>query len=67
MNKEKNNKLRSTTDITKAIINEAKNTTDLKVIKKYIISQISGSDTITKKAKFRTALKQACKNPTVKK
>ena len=34
LNKEKNNKLRSTTDITKAIINEAKNTTDLKVIKK---------------------------------
>ena len=67
LNKEKNNKLRSTTDITKAIINEAKNTTDLKVIKKNIISQISGSDTITKKAKFRTALKQACKNPTVKK
>lgn len=67
LNKEKNNKLRSTTDITKAIINEAKNTTDLKVIKKYIISQISGCDTITKKAKFRTALKQACKNPTVKK
>lgn len=67
LNKEKNNKLLSTTDITKAIINEAKNTTDLKVIKKKIISQISGSDIITKKAKFRTALKQACKNSTVKK
>lgn len=67
LNKEKNNKLRSTTDITKAIINEAKNTTDLKVIKKKIISQISGPDIITKKAKFRTALKQACKNSTVKK
>lgn len=67
LNKEKNNKLLSTTDITKAIINEAKNTTDLKVIKKNIISQISGPDIITKKAKFRTALKQACKNSTVKK
>ena len=46
------------------LINEGKS---LNTIQKEALKYIPGDDIVVKKAKFRTALKRACKNPAIKK
>lgn len=60
-------KLNSINEIAEVIVKEIKNTDDLNKVRKNITSKIAGNDAIIKKTKFRTALKQACKNPAIKK
>ena len=67
LNKKQTIQLNSTSDIAEYINREFHKSKDLKELQNQIIPYISGNDIVIKKAKFRSALKQACKNPAIKK
>lgn len=60
-------KLHTTEDITAAIISEFQNNNDLNTVEKNITSKIDAPSNFEKKIKFKTALKHACKNRSIRK
>lgn len=64
---EKAQQLHTTDEISKAIINEFQNNNDLNTVEKNIISKIDAPSKFEKKIKFKTALKHACKNRSIRK
>lgn len=67
LNKKQTKQLNSISDIAEFINREFNKSKNLKELQNQIIPYIFGNDIVIKKAKFRSALKQACKNPAIKK